>query len=307
MKTVRTSIEKNTEKLIVDMYNNSTIKVDSVKLGDTTLEKIFKIEKINDNNELQYNVNYTTLSNSDVLSDMKFSYKHSNDEKELKQKAIIEVANEANKATLTINNDIKYVNEFGNQVLFEDKNVRYDQIEGQQKEIIDQILLENVQNQLSKLFNVVNLDDCLNMLRKLQVVKQESTEIVNNGEVTELEKNRFNSQYEFFVSENLTSDNLKEMIKSLQNNFEDMRILTKDGNLEELNKEMIEKDSSESRKYKENISEIVFYIKRDSKNEDKQELSNEFVDKNRNNKYNVSIQYDENGLARILRAKIQEN
>ena len=145
------------------------------------------------------------------------------------------------------------------------------------------------------------------MLRKLQVVKQESTEIVNNGEVTELEKNRFNSQYEFFVSENLTSDNLKEMIKSLQNNFEDMRILTKDGNLEELNKEMIEKDSSESRKYKENISEIVFYIKRDSKNEDKQELSNEFVDKNRNNKYNVSIQYDENGLARILRAKIQEN
>lgn len=307
MKTVRTSIEKNTEKLIVDMYNNSTIKVDSVKLGDTTLEKIFKIEKINDNNELQYNVNYTTLSNSDVLSDMKFSYKHSNDEKELKQKAIIEVANEANKATLTINNDIKYVNEFGNQVLFEDKNVRYDQIEGQQKEIINQILLENVQNQLSKLFNVVNLDDCLNMLRKLQVVKQESTEIVNNGEVTELEKNRFNSQYEFFVSENLTSDNLKEMIKSLQNNFEDMRILTKDGNLEELNKEMIEKDSSESRKYKENISEIVFYIKRDSKNEDKQELSNEFVDKNRNNKYNVSIQYDENGLARILRAKIQEN
>lgn len=307
MKTVRTSIEKNTEKLIVDMYNNSTIKVDSVKLGDTTLEKIFKIEKINDNNELQYNVNYTTLSNSDVLSDMKFSYKHSNDEKELKQKAIIEVANEANKATLTINNDIKYVNEFGNQVLFEDKNVRYDQIEGQKKEIIDQILLENVQNQLSKLFNVVNLDDCLNMLRKLQVVKQESTEIVNNGEVTELEKNRFNSQYEFFVSENLTSDNLKEMIKSLQNNFEDMRILTKDGNLEELNKEMIEKDSSESRKYKENISEIVFYIKRDSKNEDKQELSNEFVDKNRNNKYNVSIQYDENGLARILRAKIQEN
>ena len=307
MKTVRTSIEKNTEKLIVDMYNNSTIKVDSVKLGDTTLEKIFKIEKINDNNELQYNVNYTTLSNSDVLSDMKFSYKHSNDEKELKQKAIIEVANEANKATLTINNDIKYVNEFGNQVLFEDKNVRYDQIEGQQKEIIDQILLENVQNQLSKLFNVVNLDDCLNMLRKLQVVKQESTEIVNNGEVTELEKNRFNSQYEFFVSENLTSDNLKEMIKSLQNNFEDMRILTKDGNLEELNKEMIEKDSSESRKYKENISEIVFYIKRDSKNEDKQELSNEFVDKNRNNKYNVSIQYDENGLARILRAKIREN
>ena len=163
------------------------------------------------------------------------------------------------------------------------------------------------QDQLSKLFNVVNLDDCLNMLRKLQVVKQESTEIVNNGEVTELEKNRFNSQYEFFVSENLTSDNLKEMIKSLQNNFEDMRILTKDGNLEELNKEMIEKDSSESRKYKENISEIVFYIKRDSKNEDKQELSNEFVDKNRNNKYNVSIQYDENGLARILRAKIQEN
>ena len=225
----------------------------------------------------------------------------------MKQKDIIEVTNEANKATLTINNDIKYVNEFGNQVLFEDKNVRYDQIEGQQKEIIDQILLENVQNQLSKLFNVVNLDDCLNMLRKLQVVKQESTEIVNNGEVTELEKNRFNSQYEFFVSENLTSDNLKEMIKSLQNNFEDMRILTKDGNLEELNKEMIEKDSSESRKYKENISEIVFYIKRDSKNEDKQELSNEFVDKNRNNKYNVSIQYDENGLARILRAKIQEN
>ena len=90
-------------------------------------------------------------------------------------------------------------------------------------------------------------------------------------------------------------------------NFEDMRILTKDGKVEELDAEKLASSNKEASDYKKNISEILIYIKQNSNNTEKQESLLEFLDDNKNNKYKVSINYDDNGLVRVVRAKIQEN
>ena len=175
------------------------------------------------------------------------------------------------------------------------------------KEIIKQILNENFEKQLSNLYSVVTLDDYRTMLENLDIIEKTSVQLPINGEVTEIERKRFNSQFEFFVSENLTFDNIKQLVNTAKNNFEDMRILTKDGKVEELDTEKLDSSNKDASDYKKNISEILIYIKQNSNNTEKQESLLEFLDDNKNNKYTVSINYDDNGLVRVVRAKIQEN
>lgn len=144
------------------------------------------------------------------------------------------------------------------------------------------------------------------MLENLNIIEKTSVQLPSNGEVTEIERKRFNSQFEFFVSEDLTSDNIAQLVSTTKNNFEDMKILTKDGNIEELDNEKLD-SSQEAYEYKKNISEILIYIKQNTNNTQKQESLLKYIEDNKNNKYTVSIDYDNNGLARVIRAKIQED
>ena len=93
------------------------------------------------------------------------------------------------------------------------------------------------------------------------ILDKNTIEIPDNGETSNIEKNRFNSQFEFFVSENLTSDNIKELLKTLENNLEDANILTKSGDIEDLDVEKLDSSYEGSEEYQKNIDEILFYIK----------------------------------------------
>ena len=306
MKTVRTSIEKTTEKLTIDMYDDSAIKIDSVKLGDSTSEQIIKIEKTGNGTQSNILVEYEQLQDNDIISDMQVNFQQTFENNKLNKTIQLGISNEKYEGILKIIDNIEIVQEFENQVTLDTDNVKLDELEQEQKDAINQILLENIQGQLSNLFSVVSLEDYTAMLQNLNILAKSSVELPVDGEVTDIERKRFNSQFEFFVSENLTSDNIKELLKTVENNFEDMKILTKSGEIEELDTEKLASSSQEASEYKENISEILIFIKQNSNNAEKQENTLKFVEDNKNNKYTVSIEYDEDGLTRIIRVKIQE-
>lgn len=307
MKTVRTSIEKATEKLTIDMYNDSAIKIDSVKLGDNTKEQIIKIEKTG--NEIKSNilVEYEQLQDNEIISDVQLSYQKTFENNKLDRITQLEISNEKYEGILKVVDNIEIVQEFENQVTLDTDNVKLNELRQEQKDAINQVLLENIQGQLSNLFSVVSLEDYATMLQNLNILAKSSEELPAYGEVTDIERKRFNSQFEFFVSENLTSDNIKELLQTTENNFEDMRILTKSGEIEELDTEKLESSSQDSLEYKKNISEILIFIKQNSNNKEKQEETLNFIEDNKNNKYTVSIEYDDDGLTRVIRAKIQED
>ena len=83
-----------------------------------------------------------------------------------------------------------------------------------------------------------------------------------------------------------------------------MKVLLKTGEVQDLDMEKL-KSSEDSNEYKKSIAEILFYIKRNSNNEQKAENTLEYL-KNNNDKYTVSIEYDNDRLVKIIRAKIQE-
>ena len=305
MKTVRTSIEKTTEKLTIDLYNDSIIKIDYTKLKDNTEEQIIKVEKTENNNQLNISVEYDKLQDSEKINETQFNYQQTFENDKLNKKITLGISNEKYKGVFKIVDNTKVVQEFENQIKLDKDNVKLDEIQEERKEIIKKILLENVQGQLSNLFSVVSLEDYSSMLQNLKLVKKKTEQITNNEEVTDIERKRFNSQFEFFVSENLTSDNIKELLNTVKNNLEDIKILTKNGEIQNLDTNKMS-SYQESSEYIKNISEILIFVKQNSNNEEKEKDALDFIENNKNNKYNVSIEYDNNGLTKIIRVKIQE-
>ena len=305
MKTVRTSIEKNNEKTTIDLYDGSSIKIDTVKIAETTDEQYIKIESKNDGTNLNVLVEYAKIQDNNTKNTVQFNYGQTFLNNELNKNIELGISNEKNEAIIKISDDTNFVQEFENEITLEKDNVDLDELDEEQSNAINGILTENVQSQLSNLLAVVNLNDYVSMLQNLGLMNKTSIELPSDGEVTETERKRFNSQFEFFVSEGLTSDNIKELIDTAENNFEDMKVLLKNGEIQALDLDKIN-SSRESSDYKKEISEILLYIKRNSNNEEKEADLLTYLEKESGNKYNVSIEYDADGLTRIIRAKIQE-
>lgn len=305
MKTVRTSIEKNNEKTTIDLYDGSSIKIDTVKIAETTDEQYIKIESKNDGTNLNVLVEYAKIQDNNTKNTVQFNYGQTFLNNELNKNIELGISNEKNEAIIKISDDTNFVQEFENEITLEKDNVDLDELDEEQSNAINGILTENVQSQLSNLLAVVNLNDYVSMFQNLGLMNKTSIELPSDGEVTETERKRFNSQFEFFVSEGLTSDNIKELIDTAENNFEDMKVLLKNGEIQDLDLDKIN-SSRESSDYKKEISEILLYIKRNSNNEEKEADLLTYLEKESRNKYNVSIEYDADGLTRIIRAKIQE-
>lgn len=304
-KTVRTSIEKSGQKLTIDMYNDSTIKIDNVKIGDNTEEQVLRIDKTENETQSHILLEYKELKDNDTITDVQISYQQVLENNKLNRSVQFGLANEKYEGILKIVDNTEFVQDFENKVTLDTDNVRLDELEPEQRDTINQILADNFKEQLSNLFKVVSAEDYTKMLQNLDILDKNTIEIPDNGETSNIEKNRFNSQFEFFVSENLTSDNIKELLKTLENNLEDANILTKSGDIEDLDVEKLDSSYEGSEEYQKNIDEILFYIKQNSNNEEKQKDILTFLETNKNNKYTVSIDYDDNGFVKVIRAKIQ--
>ena len=301
--TVRVAIEKTTEKILLDLYGGTSVKLDISKIGYETTEKVFTIEKTTQSNEQKALIEYENKKNDEILNSLKLEYNQTLENDKITKNTEIAITKDKYKGIFDIEDNIKIVDNFENKITL-DNDLEINKLQDEQKNIIINILKANIQNQLDSLYAVASLNDYESMLQNLGVMRKKAIQISSTGEVTELERTRFNSQFEFFASSDLTSDNIKELLNTTKDNFEDMKVLLKTGEVQDLDMEKLE-SSKESSEYKKNISEILFYIKRNSNNEQKAENTLEYL-KNNNDKYTVSIEYDNDRLVKIIRAKIQE-
>ncbi len=302
-KTIRTSIEKTTNKITIDLYNKNSIKISNIEIDENTNEQFIKIEKSEDEKELL--IEYEKMQNNEIISSAQLNLNKTFENNILNKKIKLTILNEKYEATFDIVDNSEILEEFENQITLETDNVNLDNVSQEQLETIKSILNDNIQQQLSKFNSIIDLNEYVKMFKNLNLLNGNSLELPTEGEITEIEKKRFNSQFEFFVSEDLTTDNIKDLIEVAKNNLENMKVLLKNGEIEELNLEKMD-SSQESSNYMENISEVLLFIKENTNNEEKKEDTLKFIEKNNNNNYDVSIQYDENGLTRLIRIKIQE-
>lgn len=304
-KTVRTSIEKNTNKITIDFYDNSTLEIRNIKIGNNTNEQLIKIENTKTNAKSNIIVEIDNIKDNEKIKNIKLSYQQIFENNELDKDIELEISNERYDVILSIINNTQIVQEFTNEVTLDKDNIKLSDLNDNQIELVKEILNKNLQEQTVKLSSKVNLQRYIDMLKNLEIINQNVIKLPAEGEITDIERKRFNSQFEFFVSENLTNDNIKELINVVENNLENMKVLLKNGDIEDLDTEIIE-DYRYNSEYKKEISEILLLIKEGATNDSKKEDTLNFFEKYNRDKYNVSIQYDDDGLARLIRIEIVE-
>lgn len=304
-KTVRTSIENGTDKLALDFYNEASMKITQTKMEDVVKEKTIKIEKQKKDTQINTMIEYSNSEENQEKYNITLNYEEINQNNNIQKNVELLISNDKNQANLKINDTINIVDEFENEITLNEDNVNIDELEDEQKSSISEILNENYKTQLSNVQSVANINDYKRMLQNLGIIKNDAVKLPSEGEITDTERKRFNSQFEFFASENLTSNNITELLNTATNNLGDIKVVLKDGNIEDLDADKL-KSSNDSYEYKKSISEILLYIKRNSNNEEKSKNLNEYLKDENNNKYTVSIEYDNDGLTSLIRAKLQD-
>lgn len=304
-KAVRISAERAEEKIIID-NNNNKLKIKISELNTDTIEKTIKFEKNNTDTENKQKFEYESKQNDSVQKAIEVELGNTLKDDKIEKNLKISLQNKSYQGILTLDDQIQTVDNFDNQVTFEKDNIILSTLQEEQKNAIMEILKENIQNQFNDLYSIASKDDYTKMLQNLGIIKKETIQISSDGGVTETEKKRFNSQFEFFASENLSKDNIKELIEASENNLQDIKILLKTGETEDIDINKLKESSNEASEYKDNIVGIVVYIKPNATNEEAETNALEYIDKYASNdEYAVTIQYDNNGLTKTISAKFQ--
>ena len=118
----------------------------------------------------------------------------------------------------------------------------------------------------------INYQDIEQMLKDFEIMQ--NSEILSSSGITETEKNRFNSSFELLKGEDLSGKDISASIQSVKNNLSTVEIV--------------------------NNNELKIGVSRNQSNEENVNVLINFFDENQNEKYDIDVEYDENGLVNQL-------
>ena len=157
---------------------------------------------------------------------------------------------------------------------FNDENsVKLDNLNEEQTKQIMETVRTQLDTSFTEIKQKVEYEDIEKMLKDLGIIK-EVTILGSSGEITETEKNRFNSIFELLQGENITGENVLNSIKTIESNIGGVEIAS--GN------------------------ELRIKIVRENPNEEVIKILTTFFEEHSNDEYNIAIQYDESGLVSEL-------
>lgn len=138
---------------------------------------------------------------------------------------------------------------------------------------------ESIDGKIEETKEKIVYQDIEKMLKDTKIV-QDFTILDSNG-ITDTERNRFNSNFELLKGENLSGENILQTINSIKNNIEDMEIVSG--------------------------TKLKIGIVRNGGNDEVITTLTNFFEENTRKSYNVSLEYDENGLVNELILTIVED
>ena len=251
--------------------------------------KIEKTAAINDETiRIQYN---TVEENEEITNECSVSRKmensnvsHNIDFSRSVGQNTLEIAIE------TISN---IVNNFEDkEELVENENyIIIENLNNEQKESARNNVEENITNQIDSLLQVIPLEKINQMLIDVNLKEKELDDISEEGNVTEIEKNRFNSNFELFEGEYISKERIEELINMAREDLKDVRIT----NYQEDGEERIP-------------LEYRLVIERNTDNSELAGSVIAYIEENYNEEFSVRLEYDETtGLVNNIYITVMEN
>ena len=283
-KPISLGIENGESKIYIntiDEENKKFFEIEETKETEKENSSDFIIEKnIQENNE-QIIVTYNKVVDDEKIENtLDYTRKLENDTVNVDFKLNRKIK-EFN-IEVNLNNVIKIVNNLDKIELDETNNVLLEDLDEDNKNNILNILNENKNSQQNRINEKITQETFDNILINLELKQAGAEEIGNDGTISETERNRFNSNFEFYEGEEVSKENVLKLIEVAKNNLDDIKV-TKYKEDEYLDEE----------KTQPAAQEYSMLIKRSSKND---EVANRFyntIKDSDKDSYNIKIEYNQ--------------
>ena len=204
-----------------------------------------------------------TNTNSSNDSSIKYEIKNSKIEVNIKQKTNI-------------------VDNFENQNVLNDQNsIELNKLEKEQLNAVLNQVTNALQQKTDSISQEIKGEDIQELLKTLGIIKNEQK--IEGEEITETEKNRFNSKFEILAGEDLDNENVLKVVEGLKENVLKAQVGSN--------------------------QEIKVEVNKDSNNEEVGRALEEYIKEKEDTKYNVTIEHDENtGLVKyVIMTPVEKN
>ena len=265
---------------------------EKTKEGEAENSFDFKIEKTVATNDETLTVQYNTVQEGEeITNECSISRKMEN--ANVNSYVNFSRSVEQNTLEIAIETITNIVNDFAEkeELVENEDNIMIESLSDEQKESVRSNVEENINNQINTFLQVVPLENINQMLINLNFMEEELDDISGDGNVTELEKNRFNSTFELFEGEHITKERIEELIDISKEDLGDVRIT----NYKEQGNERIP-------------SEYRLVIERGTDNSELAENVIAYIEENYNEEFSVRLEYDETtGLVNNIYITVMEN
>ena len=182
--------------------------------------------------------------------------------------------NDTDRIETTVTQNINIVDNFNEQVSINEENgIQLNTLNSEQLQAILNRVSVSLEEELNSVLQKINIEDMQEVLKAIGVI-QDRQKLEGNG-ISEIEKNRFNSKFEILEGEEIDNENILEVIRILKENL--------------INIELISNE------------ELKIEISQSDKNEELGKVLENFVQNDKNRKYNISVEYDEEtGLVKYI-------
>lgn len=196
---------------------------------------------------------------------------------------IAKYENSENRLELIMKQQAEIIDDFDKTINLDDKNsiLINDLQEEKLKSVFNKVSYKIQEKVNTLLENTIKVDDFKKISGSLLNKDYIDIEDITVDGVTETEKNRFNSRFEIFKSENLDKEELEKVLESIKENIVGMKVQSNTV----LKLEMSMNESNEN-----TYNKIINFVKN-----------------SKNKKYNVNIEYDnDTGLVKYMVIEIAE-
>lgn len=271
--TIRTSIITNEYRTNYDWLQEENNKYAQISMEDTTTDEENKqsitIKKENENIKIEFEEK--SEENAKTIS-FEENKKVNGEKQEKSVKIKYEDSN--NKVELNAEQKNSIVEKFEKELTLNDENsVKLNRLEEQElKEIMNKITTAT-EEKINQLKETIKIDDLTKVLNAIGVVKEKDN--IEGQGISETEKNRFNSQFELLKAENLEKKDVINMIDIIKNNLIGIEVTSN--------------------------TTLKLKISRNEYNEEISQTLTKYIENMKNEKYDISIEYDEQtGLVKYV-------
>ena len=279
-RTVRTIIETEDGAIYVDFINDDSgkiLEIRNIKKTEKENSNLFRIKNDEQLNEIVIDLD-SVKEGQEKNIELKVETK--SEESKFLNNIDLRLYNKDINFTINLKERVNILEKFTNiKQLSEDDKKDLEEENKENAKRIKEILKNNIDEQIKEIQKNVSEEDIKNILIELKFLKDKA-ETINEEEITEVQKNRFNATFEFYQGDEIAKEDVKQLIEVAKEHLKNAQIA-------EYKERRRESDPKEPKKYK-------LTIEKDKKNEKLAEKLLELIEIEKGKSYKVEFEFDEN-------------